>query len=253
MSKIGWIAAAAAVAIAATGCTRENDHLERKIDALATKIAAIDQKLSAGAGVTAKGGQQPQTQRPKRPEPDKASVFAVPIAGLPTRGGAAAPVTIVEGYEYACPACNMARDTVAKTLEKYGDKVRVVYKQFIIHPPVATEPARAVCAANKQGRFAEYQERVWAQAWRGEGQFDKEGVTQTALVALAGELGLDTARFQSDMSGPCAKSLADDQPILQRAGVTGTPTLVINDQRYQGPRSVEGLVAAVDAELQKAR
>ena len=133
MRKFGWIGAIAMLA----ACTQESSTVEKKLDAITARLASIEQKI--GAGGVAKGGAQQQPQRPKRPEPDKDSVFAVPIAGLPFRGSAAAPVTIVEGYEYACPACNMARETVAKTLEKYGDKIRVVYKPYIVHPDIATD------------------------------------------------------------------------------------------------------------------
>src|SRR5436853_6423496 len=104
MSKFHWILAVLVVA----GCSRENDHLEQKIDALTRQVAALDTKVTA----MSRGQAQPAA-RPKPPEPAADSALAVPTADLPMRGKPDAPVTIVQGYEYACPARSAARQRVA--------------------------------------------------------------------------------------------------------------------------------------------
>jgi hypothetical protein len=110
-------------------CSADTRDLERKVDALSTRINVLEARVGSGA---------PRAQRPRRPEPDPKDVYAVSIDGLPSKGPADAPVTIVEGYEYACPACKNARTAIAQLKEKYGDKLRIVYKQYLVHPEVAT-------------------------------------------------------------------------------------------------------------------
>src|SRR5258705_2996017 len=109
---------------AAAACSQDNSNLERKLDQINQRVGALDQHLTALTGGA-------RNQRARRPEPDPKAVYAVPVAGNPAIGAADAPVTIVEGYEYACPACRGARETVAQLRAKYGDKVRVVYKQYV--------------------------------------------------------------------------------------------------------------------------
>src|SRR6184192_1995603 len=46
----------------------------------------------------------------------------------PSRGSANAPVTIVEFSDFECSFCSRAVDTIHKVREKYGDKVRIVFR-----------------------------------------------------------------------------------------------------------------------------
>ena len=142
---------------ASAACSQDTSNLDRKLDQLSTKIAAIDQKLNVLAGKA--------PQRNRRPEPDPKQVYAVPIEGNPVAGANDALVTIVEGYEYACPACRGARDTVAGLRAKYGDKVRVVYKQYIVHPDLATNASIAACAAHRQGKFEAMDKVLWEKGY----------------------------------------------------------------------------------------
>jgi protein-disulfide isomerase len=243
MRKFGWIAGLAALAIGAIGCTQENPNLEKKIDALGQRLASIEQKLATGAGARG-GAAQQQQQRPKRPEPDKESVFAVPIAGLPFHGNATAPVTIVQGYEYACPACSMARQTVAQTLEKYGDKVKIVYKPYIVHPDIATDASLAVCAAHQQGKFDKMDPLLWDKAF-GARNFKAENIE-----AIATEAGLDMKRYAKDVA-TCKEQVVRHQTELAGFGQGATPTFFVNGRYIVGARP-EPLHALIDQELAKA-
>jgi protein-disulfide isomerase len=233
-----------AIAIAAlgiAGCTQDNSALEHKIDQLSAQVTRLEQKVGGRGAAGASAGQQ-QQQRPKRPEPDPKDVFAVPVAGLPFTGAADAPVTIVEGYEYACPACNAARQTVAMTRDKYGDKVRVVYKPYIVHPDVATDASLAVCAANQQGKFAAMDKLVWEKAY-GARDFSPQ-----KLEALAAEAGLDMEKYKKDVGGPCRESVMRDHGELRGFGQGATPTFYVNG-RYVLGASPDKLHAIVDQEL----
>lgn len=222
--------------LALTSCSRENDHLEQKIDALTKQVAGLDQKVTA----LSRGQQQPAA-RPKRPEPTPDSVFAVPIAGLPFRGSATAPVTIVEGYEYACPACSAARDTVAATLAKYGDKVRVVYKPYVVHPDRATDASLAVCVASQQGKFDKMDTLLWDKA------FGKRDWSAQNIAAIATEAGLDMSHYDKDVAA-CRDVVARHEAELAGFGQGATPTFFVNGHYLLGA-SPDKMTALVDQEL----
>src|SRR3569832_2439315 len=125
-------------------CQQDTSRLEKKIDDLTALVKAN------GAG--GRGAAQPQ--RPSRPEPDKSKTYSMPIEGDPCDGPADAKVTIVKAYDYACPYCERVRETMDQIRQKYGNNVRVVYKQFVVHPQVATAGALAFCAAAGRGGAA---------------------------------------------------------------------------------------------------
>src|SRR5688572_23841185 len=80
-------------------------------------------------------------------EPDPADTYSMAVEGFPAEGPANAKVTLVEGFEFACPFCYKVRPTVAALKARYKDDLRVVYKQLIVHEQVAVAPALASCAA----------------------------------------------------------------------------------------------------------
>src|SRR5262245_3200862 len=200
----------------ATGCSQDNSAIERKLDQINQRITALDQRLTQLTGGA-------QRQRGRRPEPDPKAVYAVPVEGNPAIGAADALVTVVEGYEYACPACRAARESVAQLRAKYGDKVRVVYKQFVVHPDVATGASIAACAANRQGKFEAMDKVLWEKGFDGGRDF-----SQAKLEAFATDAGLDLARFKADTGGVCRDAVARDQGDLQSMGQGATPTFFIN-------------------------
>src|SRR6266446_4924014 len=55
---------------------------------------------------------------------------------LRAAGGTKAPVTIIEFSDYQCPFCGRAESTVDEVMKHYGNKVRLVYRDFPLpmHP-----------------------------------------------------------------------------------------------------------------------
>ena len=240
-------------AITLTACQPDTKNIERKLDELNKKIDNL-----AARGV---GGAQPQ--RPQRPEPDRSKTYAVPIDGDPVDGPADAKVTIVKAYDYACPYCEKVRDTMDEIKKKYGNDVRIVYKQFVVHPQVATAGALAFCAANKQGKGLEMDKLLWEKGYK-QHNFDKDategGQTQRCWESAAGcpvvggfaqELGLDTSKFKSDMK-ECQQVMQKDMRDLSQLGVGSTPTFFINGRYTVGAMPTEAFATLIDEELKKA-
>jgi protein-disulfide isomerase len=246
MNKLALIAL---VVVAACAPDTRNDTkvLERKIDDLSKKI---DQMI-------ARGGPGAAAPRPARAEPDRAKTYAVPIEGDPVDGPADAKVTLVKAYDYACPYCEKVRDTMTDLRKKYGNDLRIVFKQFVVHPQVATAPALAVCAANKQGKFLQMDQLLWDKGFKGR-QFDKDASGEDApagcpiVLGYAQELGLNADKFKADMKGECLALIQKDQRELQALGVGATPSFFVNGRFLSGAMPMDNFVTLIDEELKKA-
>jgi predicted DsbA family dithiol-disulfide isomerase len=65
---------------------------------------------------------------------------------------------------------------------------------------------------------------------------------------MADRLGLDVARFETDMDSSAARAAVDaSRADAGRAGVSSTPTLIIGGQALVGVRSYAELAAAISA------
>jgi len=107
---------------------------------------------------------------------------------------------------------------------------------------MAMPAARAALAAQEQGKFWEFHDRLFAL-----GKLSKEAIDKIAV-----ELNLDIAKFQQDMASPKIQAAINkDLQDAQKAGVTGTPTPFING-RIPKQRSLEGFQTIINNELLKS-
>ena len=255
MTRLMLVAAVAAVI--AAGCQADNRNLERKIDEMAKDIKEIKaQRGAAGAAAP----------RPTRVEPDRQKTYSMPIEGDPVDGPADAKVTLVKAYDYACPYCEKVRDTMDELRKKYGNDLRIVFKQFVVHPQIATAGALAVCAANKQGKFLQMDQLLWDKGFKNR-QFDKDAAAEAGgqpqrcweaaagcpiAVGFAQELQLNVDKFKADMKGECQALIQKDQRDLQVLGVGATPSFFVNGRFMSGAMPIDNFVALIDEELKKA-
>ena len=229
-------------ATALTTACNAPDHAG-ELAALTKRVEALEKRAPQPAA---------RPQRPNRPDPKQ--TYYLPVrADDPYRGASHAKVTLVEVYEYACPYCAMIEPMLAEVLEGYDgtDTLKVVSKQFVVHPQLATDAALATCAAHKQSKFEAFAGALWKTSWNvesGRPRLQREELTREELVELAKSVGLDTDRFTADLEGEaCKAKLNRDRTELARVGVRGTPYLFINGRYYTGPRSADGLRKAIDA------
>jgi protein-disulfide isomerase len=239
------IIAASILAIALVGCQKEGESGD-KLDQIAKRLDDMDKKLDTIAST--RGAAAAAPQRPQRPRPDPTKVYSVPVGNSPIEGSATAKVTLVKAYEFACPYCERVRPTLAALKEKYGDDLRIVHKQLLIHPQVATTPALAVCAAHKQGKFLEMAELVWEKGYKANRNLGEENMDK-----LAAEAGLDIQRYKADMKGKeCQAQLQQDRNDVTKVGASGTPAFFINGRFLSGARPQNFFEQLIDEELKKA-
>lgn len=242
--------AIAALAFATGGCTKQDDAVVKKLDEISKKLDKLDdieKKVAAGGGLP--GAARPQAPRRPRPgSPDPAKVYSVPIDGAPFDGPKHAKVTMVKAFEFACPFCFRVNPTVAELEKQYGDDLKVVYKNYVVHPQVATTPALASCAAHKQGKYHEMADLIWEKGFKANRNLGADN-----METLAKELGLNMTKFKADMnSDECKKIVATDQAQLAAVGTRGTPAFYINGRFLSGAQPIDRFKAIIDEELKKA-
>ena len=160
------------------------------------------------------------------------------------RGGADAPVTLVEYGDYQCPYCGEAYPVVRELMERFGDQLRVVFRHMPLadlHPraPFAAEASEA---AGAQGRFWEMHDRLF------EHQLELD---DPDLRAHAEAVGVpDRERFDAELRDRVhAARVEDDYRSGAQSGVPSTPRFFVNGLIHLGSASYGELAEAIDAEL----
>jgi protein-disulfide isomerase len=256
------------VSLAAAGCTSDNTESVRVQQEMLKELREIKAGLKAGGGGGAGANAQ---QRPARVEPDRAKTYAVPIDNDPVWGNADAKITLVKAYDYACPYCEKVRGTMSDLKKKYGNDIRIVYKQLVVHPRNAMASALAFCAANEQGgieKAKKLDEYLWdkgfkarnldnsdvaaAEAGGGGGKCWDQADGCKIVVGFAQEAGLDVNKFKADMKGKCQQVVQKDMADLQKLAVSATPAFFVNGRFISGAMPIENFQTLIDEELKKA-
>jgi len=162
----------------------------------------------------------------------------------PAKGPATAPVTIVEFSDFQCPYCGKLTPTLKQVEEKYGDKVRIVFRQFPLNfHPFAQKAAEASLCAADQNKFWEMHDALFA---------NQQALAVEQLKAKATELGLNAEQFNSCLdSGKTAAVIQADVKDGAAAGVNGTPAMFINGRFINGAVPLEQITSVIDDELRR--
>ena len=218
--------------------------VDMRIAEILDRLDHLEQRIGANVGAGYRPA--PRPPRPRPPGPNATDVYSVPLGSSPSVGPRYAKVTIVKAFDFACPFCNRARQTMDQLRKEYGKDLRIVYKNLVVHRAEAMLPAQAGCAAARQGKFAEMHRLIYDKAFAAR-QFD-----QAMMDKLAQELGLDMRRFHADTTGPCVKVVQNDMALMSKLGVRGTPGFFINGRFLSGARPIDQFKPIIDEELDKA-
>jgi protein-disulfide isomerase len=161
--------------------------------------------------------------------------------GRPWRGNPNAKVTIINFDDFECPFCSRMHSTLFPGLLKaYGDKVRIIYKDFPlveIHPWAMHAAIDGNClAAQNNDAYWDFADYVHANQRLLPGNNPADAMTK--LDAAAHEQGvkykldqpkLDACVKKQDDSGVRA-SMAEGEKLA----IDSTPTLFVNGERMSG-------------------
>jgi protein-disulfide isomerase len=163
----------------------------------------------------------------------------------PAAGPAGAPVTLVAFSDFQCPYCKAGAATLALLRARYGDKLRVVFRDFPLpfHKDAVKAAEAAACAA-EQGRFWQMHDRLFA---------NQKSLAVADLKRYAGELGLKEDAFSQCLdSGLQAAHWQRNKEDGARYGVSGTPAFFVNGRPLSGAQPFEAFAQIVDEELERA-
>jgi protein-disulfide isomerase len=153
-----------------------------------------------------------------------------------------AKLALVEYSDFQCPFCGRAAGVVAKLKEKYGQKVRFVFRQFPLsmHPDAGLA-AEASLAAHAQGKFWAYHDLLF--------EHQRE-LTRASLEKYAQQAGLDMAKFRQALDQHTfAEAVKTDQKLGMEGKVSGTPSMFLGTERIANATDFDAIAQAIDAKL----
>lgn len=172
-----------------------------------------------------------------------------------------APVKIEEFSDYQCSFCKRFADTTEpRIVEDYvkTGKVYFVYRSMgnFVSDNIrqgkteSRDSAEASYCAGDQNKFWEYKDMLYAN-WQGE---DVGSFSENRLIAFAEAIDLDLDEFRSCMdSNKFRDQVEQDKIDGQRAGITGTPSFVINGNlAIRGAEDYSVFQREIDAALAAA-
>jgi len=163
----------------------------------------------------------------------------------PSKGPAAAAVTLVEFSDYQCPFCKRAHDTIEQLVAAYPKDIRLVFMDYPLpmHNRAAAAAEAARCAG-EQGKYWEYGDNLMKAAG---------DLSDDNLKARATELSLDAGAFETCISSTKHEpAVQSDFTEGNRVGVSGTPTFFINGRMIVGAKALDDFKQIVDDEIRRA-
>jgi protein-disulfide isomerase len=159
------------------------------------------------------------------------------IGDSPVMGASDRQIVMLAFSDFQCPFCSTANKSLKEFMAKHKDKVTLVYKHFPltqIHPE-ALPAARAAWAANKQGKFWEYHDALFA---------NQPKLSEAFYTETATSLKLDLKKFDADRK-LADNFIVEDFRLGRKVGVDGTPTFIMNGEVVTGAASLADLEKAL--------
>jgi protein-disulfide isomerase len=212
------------------------ERIKQYLEVEAKKLA-VDNWI---AEKTKKNPVEVYIHKPTRP------VFDVSIKDAPFKGGPDAKVTLVEYSDFQCPFCSKAAATVTEIEKKYGNKIKVVFKNFPLpfHSQAKMAANAALCANEQSSKlFWKMHDSMFA---------DQTKLDKDNLIATAKKIGVKESDFTSCLTSEKHKAMIDsDMAEGQKLGLKSTPTFFINGKLVSGAQPIEVFSEVIDEELAK--
>jgi protein-disulfide isomerase len=180
---------------------------------------------------------------------DTKTVFKVPVGNSPILGNPNALVTVIEFSDFQCPYCSRVEPTIKGLRDKYGDKIRFVWKDepLPFHPRAepAAELTREARAEKGNDGFWKAHDKLFE---------NQKSLNDEDLFKYAGELGLDVAKVKAAIANHTYKKDIDaDADIAEDFQANGTPHFFVNGRRLVGAQPQEKFEKIVDEEIKRAQ
>ena len=223
--------------------------IDQELQKANAKIASGTPKDKVYVAMTQENKKNAPPPAAQEEEKEDTSAWRVPVGSSPVLGSANALVTIVVFSDFQCPYCKRVEPSLKELREKYGDKIRFVWKNepLPFHP--RAEPAAEVAM---EARAQKGDKGFWDAH---DALFDSQPKLEDAdLEGVAQKLGLDMGKVKIAMTTHKYKKEMDaDSELGDDVQASGTPHFFINGRRLVGAQPTEKFSAVIDQELKKAQ
>lgn len=182
-------------------------------------------------------------------ELDPRVLYQVPLHGdEPQLGRDDALITIVEFGDFDCPFCKSRAPTMKELREKYGDDLRVIWKNYPL-PSHRNARAAATAALEAQAQKGD------AGFWRMHDKLlENQGTLhRDTLERLAKEMKLNMRKFRQALDGDkYAERLDRDYALGQKLHIPGTPSYFMNG-RFMAGFPLQTWSFAIDRQIGQVR
>lgn len=155
-----------------------------------------------------------------------------------------APITIVEFSDYDCGVCKMAVPWVISQIDDRRSDIKLIVKESAVRGEDSRRAAIAALAAHNQGKYREMHVALM--------KAPANAYTPENLEIIARSVGLDVARWKSDMGKPeLAQRVDRSVSEFDGAKLQGTPSFLINGKFVGGfaQDELESLIEATRSQL----
>ena len=150
----------------------------------------------------------------------------------PFLGNANAEIVIVEFVDFKCPNCKTALPIMKRVLAKYGQKIKLIVRDFPVeslHPGANKMAELAGCAYN-QGLFWPVHDWLYTNQ-----DSLPENISANDLKEVAGLTGLDYKKLTDCFNNQTmVTEINRDYADGFKLGVNGTPTFFVNGEKIEG-------------------
>ena len=210
-------------------------------------VAKGTPKAKLYATIIANGATGPKTA-PAAAKPDANKIYNIPLPkNAPTKGAKNAKVVIQEFSDFQCPFCGRVNPTIAQVMKEYGNKVKIVWRDYPLpfHKDAqpAAQAAREVFAQKGDKAFWAYHDLLFQ---------NQKALSRPNLEKYAEQVGgINMKAFKAALDSGKHKAAVDaDIAAVAKAGARiGTPSFFINGKLLQGAQPFPAFKAAIDAAL----
>ncbi len=217
-----------------------NDQMKARIKEyieMELKHKAVDKWI---ADKTAKNPVEIYLKKPNRP------VFEVEVGNAPFMGDKDAKVTIVEFSDFQCPFCARGAAVTNEIKKKYGDKVKIAFKNFPLpfHNHARAAAMAGLCVHEQNPKaFWKMHDLMFE---------DQQGLDQEGLKSKARQVGAKIEQFEECMTTEkFADQINSEVEQGTSVGVKSTPTFFVNGMVITGAQAIEVFSELIDQELGK--
>lgn len=178
----------------------------------------------------------------------------IDITGQPTFGEEEAPVTVVEFGDFKCPSCKAWGEMVyPRLVEDYintGD-VKFSYINVLFHGNesiLASLAAESVYQQSPESYWDFHKSLFAAQPTE---NHDGPWVTPEKILEVSAEYpSIDLTKLEDDLNQQATMDEVEiDEELVEEAGVSLTPTIVVNGKQVEDPFDYDAIKALIEQEL----